>query len=91
MYYYVFKDVASELYIVDCLSNIGYSKSEYSCGIGRMKAIALDSYDGKYIFLNEVMMDPDPTIGWIEPYRKKINNIEEFLQKAEEIVHGPLF
>ena len=91
MCYYVFKDFASESYIIDRLSDIGYSKSKYSCEIARMKAIALNSYDSEYIFLSEAMMDPDPTIGWIEPYRKKITNSEKFLQKVEEILHGPLF
>ena len=31
------------------------------------------------------MMDKDPRFGWVEPYRKEVKNVQEFLAKCREL------
>lgn len=91
MYYYTFKDDSKQTkeQVISALKSCGYVKSEYSCKVKDMKGIGLfvNQWEKQYIFFSEGMMNPDPHYGWVEPYRKKVEELSDFLNKASELVH----
>ena len=89
MYYYVFKDDSQHTreQVIAALESRGYTKSEYSCEFKDMKGIGLfvNKWEKVYIFFNDYMMSKDPHIGWVEPYREKVEELSDFLNKASEL------
>lgn len=89
MYYYVFKDDSKQTreQVISALESRGYIKSEHSCEFKDMKGIGLfvNKWEKVYIFFSERMMSKDAHIGWVEPYREKVEELSDFLNKASEL------
>ena len=91
MYYYTFKydSLYTREYVCEMLECYGFTKDKFCCELKDSKGIGLvfhcvdDSCSivkcRKYVLLSEHMMSKDPTIGWVEPYRKEVKNLQEFL------------
>ena len=91
MYYYTFKydSLHTREYVCEVLSSYGFTKDKWSCEDKDAKGIGLVTYSAddncsivkckKYVLLSESMMNKDPRFGWVEPYRKEVKNLQEFL------------
>jgi len=92
MCYYVFKDDSEHTkeQVISALESRGYIKSEHSCEFKNMKGIGLfvNKWEKVYIFFSEHMMCKDPRIGWVEPYREKVEELSDFLNKASELAQN---
>ena len=87
MYYYTFNNDIEQ--VCNVLNSYGFTKDRWSCEDKDAKGIGLVTYSAddtcsivkcnKYALLSESMMSKDPIIGWVEPYRKEVKNVQEFL------------
>lgn len=87
MYYYTFNNDVEQ--VCNALNSYGFNKDRWSCEDKDAKGIGLVSYSAgdncsimkikKYVLLSECMMSKGPSIGWVEPYRKEVKNVQEFL------------
>lgn len=88
MYYYTFNNDIEQ--VCSALNSYGFTKDRWFCcenkdakGIGLVLYSADDNCSivkcKKYVLLSESMMNKDPRFGWVEPYRKEVKNIQEFL------------
>lgn len=87
MYYYTFNNDIEQ--VCNVLNSYGFTKDRWSCEDKDAKGIGLVTYSAddtcsivkckKYALLSERMMDKNPCFGWVEPYRKEVKNVQEFL------------
>lgn len=93
MYYYTFNNNIEQ--VCNALNSYGFTKDRWSCEDKDAKGIGLVLYCAdddcsvvkckKYVLLSESMMSKDPHIGWVEPYREKVEELSDFLNKASEL------
>lgn len=93
MYYYTFNNDIEQ--VCNALNSHGFTKDRWSCEDKDAKGIGLVTHSAdddcnivmckKYALLSESMMDKDPRFGWVEPYRKEVKNVQEFLDKCREL------
>ena len=92
--YYIFNNDIEQ--VCNALNSYGFTKGKWSCEDKDAKAIALVTHSAddngnvvkckKYVLLSKSMMGIDPRFSWVEPYRKEVKNVQEFLAKCKELV-----
>ena len=95
MFYYTFKNGDNVKSICETLNKCGFTCSHFTCAYEYAKGIATvghccdNDYSiiecKQYVLLDEGMMSKDPRIGWIEPYRYEVKNLDEFFDKCNNL------